>query len=59
VTIFTNQAHRPAVAAGDFTGYTVDIDVSAWANNSYLEVSVDQVGSDISGSDLVIHIEYI
>jgi len=57
-TIFTNQTHRPAIAAGDFTGYTVDIDVSAWADNSYLEVFVDQVGSGISGSDLVIHIKY-
>jgi len=57
-TIFTNQAHRPTIIAGQTTGFTVDIDVATWADGSYLEVAVDQIGSTIAGSNLVIHILY-
>lgn len=58
VTIFTNQAHRPTIVAGQTTGFTVDIDAAAWADGSYLEVVVDQIGSTVAGSNLVIHILY-
>ena len=57
-TIFTNQAHRPAVLTTANTGFTTDIDIATWADGSYLEVYIDQVGSTVAGSDLVIHILY-
>ena len=55
-TIFTNQAHRPQIAAGEYTGYTTTIDVSSWANGDYLKVNVDAIGSGTPGSNLTVHI---
>jgi hypothetical protein len=57
-TIFTNQAHRPEIADGTNTGYSTTIDVSAWADGSYLTAHVDQIGSGTPGSDLVVLIIY-
>ena len=56
VTIFTNQAHRPEIAAAGFTGDALTIDVSAWADGSYLTAIVDQIGSTITGANLTIHV---
>lgn len=55
-TIFTNQAHRPQIAASAFYGDSTDVDVSSWADASYLTVEIDQVGSTIIGDDLVVHV---
>jgi hypothetical protein len=57
-TIFTNQAHRPQIAIGQNTGETTDIDVNSLADGDYLTIDVDQIGSDIAGSDASIHICY-
>ena len=57
-TIFTNQAHRPQIAAGQTTGYTDDIDVPVWGNGSYLTVDVDQIGSGVPGANVVVHVVY-
>jgi len=56
VTIFTNQAHRPQIAATAFDGSTTTIDVDAWASMSYLQIDVDQIGSTLPGEDLTVTI---
>lgn len=57
-TIFTNQAHRPQVAAGANYGSTTDIDVATWADGSYLTMDVDQIGSGDVGSDVTVGVAY-
>jgi hypothetical protein len=56
VTIFTNQAHRPQIAAGAYTGETTTIDLPDWDDDNYYTVDVDQVGTGTPGSDLTVHI---
>ena len=56
VTIFTNQAHRPSIAAGQYTGETTTIDLPDWNDDSYYTVDVDNIGSGDPGSDLTVHI---
>ena len=58
VTIFTNQAHRPQIAAESKEGYTVDIDVPTWEVGQYLQLGIDQVGSGTNGEDLTVSIYY-
>ena len=53
-TIFTTQANRPTIAASGFVSDLETPDVTAWADGSYLTFDVDQVGSTVAGSDLVI-----
>jgi len=55
-TIFTNQAHRPTIAAAANTGETTDIDVATWAMGEYLTADIDQAGSTIPGAYLVISV---
>lgn len=57
-TIFTNQANRPVITAGNNTGFTTTIDIPAWADGEYLTIDRDSVGSSIPGSDLTAHIVY-
>lgn len=59
VTIFTTQANRPRILAGTFQE-TVDAvpDITAVANDEYLTVDVDQVGSSVAGSDLTVFVLY-
>jgi hypothetical protein len=57
VTIFTNSANRPTIAAGANTsGKVTNMDVTALADGDYLTVDVAQVGSVVAGSDLVVQI---
>lgn len=58
VTIFTDQNDRPVILAGEYSGYSTDINVSGWENGSYLQMDVDQVGSSVAGSDLTVTIVY-
>lgn len=53
-TIFTNQANRPQIATGSYTGQTTSIDVAAWTPGDYLTTEIDQVGSSVVGSDLTV-----
>ena len=57
-TIFTNQAHRPQIAAAANTGETTTIDVATWAAGEYLTAEIDQIGSGTAGANLVVHIVY-
>jgi len=57
-TIFTNQANRPTIVAGNNTGETTTIQVPSWAVSEYLTAELDQVGSAVPGSDLSVHIVY-
>lgn len=59
VTIFTNQANRPRILAGQFKE-TADAvpDITAVANDQYLQIDVDQVGSAEAGSDITVFIYY-
>jgi hypothetical protein len=54
-TIFTTQANRPTVAAGTNTD-TATADITTWTAGGYLTVDVDQVGSTVAGSDLVVQV---
>ena len=56
VTIFTNQAHRPEIAAAAYTDSTTDIDVATWEEDEYLTMHIDQIGSSVAGADLVVHV---
>jgi len=58
VTIFTTQSNRPQIADGANVGSSTTIEVPAWANDAYLTVDRDQVGSTTSGSDLVVTVVY-
>ena len=56
VTLFTNPAHKPVIAAGGTLGVATLIDVYTWAVDSYLEIFVDQCGSGAPGNGLVVEI---
>ena len=56
VTIFTNQAHRPQIAAGANYGETTTIDVASWVAGTYFQVQVSQYGSVVPGSHLTVQI---
>jgi len=58
VTIFSNQANRPTIAAATFTDDANAIDVPAVAAGQYLTVDIDQVGSGPPGSDLSVTVVY-
>lgn len=56
-TIFTTQGNRPAITATNFTsGKVTNMNVTSWANNTYLTVDVDQIGSTIPGGDLTVQV---
>lgn len=57
-TIFTTQANRPTIAASANTsGKVTNMDVTTVAAGDYITVDIDQVGSTVAGSDLVIQVE--
>lgn len=51
-TIFTTQANRPTIAAGQTTSGLKVPDITAVGLNDLFSVDVDQVGSGVAGSDL-------
>ncbi|MUN41396.1 hypothetical protein [Actinomadura litoris] len=55
-TIYTTQANRPTIAAGQVTGTGGVPDVATWAAGEYLTVDIDQVGTTTPGSDLTVTI---
>jgi hypothetical protein len=58
-TIFTTQANRPTITASTFTDLSSPPNVTSFAANDYLTVDIDQIGSTVAGSDLVVQIEYV
>ncbi len=57
-TIFTTQANRPAVAISGFSSSAAVPDVTSLSIGDYLTCDIDQVGSSIAGSDLIIQVLY-
>ncbi len=56
-TIFTTQGNRPTIAASSNSGGPGSApDVTALAAGDYLTVDIDQVGSTVAGSDLVVSV---
>lgn len=57
-TIFTTQGNRPTIAASGFSDVSSVPDVTSLASGDYITVDIDQVGSTVAGSNLVISIEF-
>lgn len=58
-TIFTTQGNRPTIAAGaNATSAMPTPNVTALQPGDYLSVDIDQVGSNVAGSDLVVKVFY-
>jgi len=55
-TIFTTQANRPTVTAGNKTAVSAAPDVTSIAEGDEFSVYIDQIGSTIAGADLTIEI---
>lgn len=55
-TIFTTQGNRPTIPSGNTTDLTSTPDVTAVAAGEYLTMDVDQVGSAVAGSDLIVQV---
>lgn len=58
-TIFTTQANRPTIAVSTNTIKRTNMDVTTLADGDYLTVDVDQVGSTVAGSNLVVQIAVV
>ena len=55
VTIFTNTANRPQIAAAAKTGNTTTIDIPSGTGLTHLyRAKISQVGSTIAGADLSV-----
>lgn len=59
-TLFTTQGNRPNIvaSANQTAAEVTNMDVTAVAAGDYLSVDVDQVGSTVAGSDLVVTVRY-
>jgi hypothetical protein len=55
-TIFTTQANRPAIAISAYTADSGTPDVTSIADGGWLGISIDQIGSTITGADINIEI---
>ena len=54
-TVFTTQSNRPSISAGSNSSIVVtSMDVVTLAPGDYLSVDIDQIGSTIAGSNLVV-----
>lgn len=61
VTIYTTQANRPTITAGNFTITTesTNMEVKTFVKGDRLSVDIDQVGSTVAGADLVVNVRVI
>lgn len=57
VTIFTTQGNRPTVAAAAYVGSETVPDVTTWPVGHYLTVDIDQVGSTVAGSGVMVYVK--
>lgn len=55
-TAYSTQANRPTIGTSAFTGTAGSKSITTINNASYFTVDIDQVGSTIAGSDLVVSI---
>lgn len=53
-TIFTTQSNRPQIAISGFVASSTTIEDATHNDGQYLTVDIDQVGSTVAGSDLVV-----
>lgn len=57
-TIFTTQANRPSIAISGFVSSRVtNMDVTTISEGQYFTADVDQVGSTVTGQDLLVFVE--
>jgi hypothetical protein len=59
VTIFTDQAKRPSIAAGAYVDDSDAPDVTAMDGDDYLQYGVDQIGIGTVGADLTVHVIFM
>lgn len=57
-TIFTTQSNRPQIAVSTNVDSSTTIEDDTHTDGQYLTVDIDQVGSTVIGSDLVVVIRY-
>jgi len=57
-TVFSTQSNRPTVAVSGNVGTTTTFNTTTLADGDYLTVDIDQVGSTVTGADLVVVIRY-
>lgn len=56
-TIYTTQSNRPTIAAGSNSGGPgATPDVTSLVAGDYLTVDIDQIGTTVAGSDLVVSV---
>ncbi len=55
-TIFTTQGNRPSIAISGNTSKVTSMDVTTLADGDYLTYDIDQVGSTVAGSDLLVQV---
>jgi hypothetical protein len=55
-TLFSTPSNRPQINAGSNIGETITFDDNSWADNNYLTIDIDQIGSGTAGSDLTVTI---
>jgi len=56
ITIFTTQANRPQITAGQYTGDSGTPNVTNLAEGDKLIIDIDQIGSTIAGADLTVEV---
>jgi hypothetical protein len=57
-TAITTSPNRAKIAAGANTGSSTTLSTTTWADGEYLSADIDQVGSTVAGSNLVIIVVY-
>lgn len=57
-TIFTTQANRPRITAGNNYDASSTPDVTGLVTGDYVTIDVDQIGSTVAGSYLTIQVEF-
>ncbi len=56
-TIFSTQGNRPTIAiSGNTSGKVTNMNTTTIADGSYFTVDIDQIGSTVAGSDLVVQV---
>jgi hypothetical protein len=58
-TLYTTQANRPAIAAGQTAASETVPDVTAVVAGDELKVDIDQIGSSAAGADLSVFVRYV
>lgn len=57
-TVFTNQANRPKIYAGQTLVSTSTPNITEFSEGDYITVDIDTIGSLNPGSDLTVQVEF-